>query len=152
MMNLRTLLLLAAASFLPFSPLCAQQEEPAQGEESAQPLPASHREAALLLIDLLRQTDACLASCTDAAGVQAAIPKLRLLAESVRAFKHIQDSLPEPTTQDYMAVQDLTGDFNTVWDSIRSHIRRLESSNLLTNELRDVLVITSPPHPLPDSP
>ena len=145
MMNLRTLLLLAAASLLPSSPLCAQQEEPEQKEEPAQGTPTSHREAALMLIDLLRQTDDCLASCTDAAGVQAAIPKLRLLAESVRAFKHIQDSLPEPTTQDYMAGQDLTGDFNTVWDSIRSHIRRLESSNLLTNELRDVLVITSPP-------
>ena len=54
MMNLRTLLLLAAALLLPSSPLCAQQEEPEQKEEPAQSTPTSHREAALMLIDLLR--------------------------------------------------------------------------------------------------
>ena len=140
MMVLRPFLLLVAAALL-LPSLRAQQEEPAQKA------PATHREAAQMLIDLLRQTDACLATCTDADSVQAALPKLRELAVLTRDFKHMQDSLPEPTTQDYMAAQDLAADFNTVWNSIRTHIKRLETAQLLTPELRDILVIAPPRQP-----
>ncbi len=127
--------LLAAMMLLPGALLLAQEDSPAPKAST------THREAALALIDLLRQTEACLARCTDAAQVQAALPHLRRLAEQVHAFKRMQDALPEPTTQDYMAAQDLSGDFNTVWEAIRSHIRRLESAKLITRELRDLLVI-----------
>ncbi len=139
MMLLRhPVMLLAAVLLIPCAPLNAQQEKDIQEE------PTTHREAALMLINLLRQTDDCLATCVDASTVRAALPKLRELATLARDFKRMQNALPEPTTQDYMAAQDLTGDFNTVWNSIRAHIERMESAKLLTPELREILAIAPP--------
>ncbi len=122
------------------------EENPAPTTPAQQPTPATHREAALILIDLLRQTQECLATCTDVRSVQSATPQLRELGQKVRDFKAMQDRLPEPTTQDYMAAQDLTGDFNTVWNAIRDHIERLIKAQLVTQELADLLGIQAPPH------
>lgn len=132
---MRTLLplaafLLAAPALLP----AQQQEEP--------PAPATHQEAAEQLIDLLEETEACLAGCRDAAGVQAALPRLRKLSERAQAFKEAQNRLPEPTTHDYIAAQDLLKRFNTSWQAIRDHISRLRQAGLLTQELSSVLVIS----------
>ena len=127
--------LLAAVLLLPGTLLNAQQDAPAPK------VPSTHREAALALIDLLRQTEACLATCTDARSVQAALPQLRSLAEQAHSFKRTQDALPEPTTQDYMSAQGVSSDFSTVWAAIRAHIQRLEKDKLMNPELREVLVI-----------
>ena len=128
-----TALLLSAA--LPL--LYAQEPEPA----AAPPPPATHQEAAAQLIDLLKATDACLAGCTDAASVQAALPRLKELAHQAQMFIEMQDRLPEPTTQDYIAAQELLEAFNTTWQSIRDHIDRLRENHLLTPELSDILRI-----------
>lgn len=113
----------------------------AQDEELPPTPPATHQEAAEQLIDLLEETEACLAGCTDAAGVQAALPRLRELSARARAFREAQDRLPEPTTHDYIAAQDLLKRFNTTWQAIRGHIERIRRAGLLTRELSDILVI-----------
>ncbi len=102
-----------------------------------------------MLIGLLQQTQSCLASCTDAASVRAALPQLRLLARQIHSFKEMQEHLPEPTTQDYIAAQNLTGDFNTAWNAIREHIERLENAQLMTQELSELLGIETSPSRLP---
>lgn len=130
---------LITAALLLAALLPAQEEVPAIDE--AAPQPATHQKAAAQLIELLEETEACLAGCTDAAGVQAALPRLHDLAYRAREFKEMQDHLPEPTTQDYIAAQELLGRFNTIWQAIRDHIERLKKENLLTPELRSVLVI-----------
>ncbi len=112
-------------------------EETREAQEAQ--VPSTHREAAEMLIDLLQQTDECLAGCTDAASVENALPTLRQLAEKVHAFKKMQEGLPEPTTQDYMAAQDLAAAFNRAWASIRAHIERLRKAELLTPELQGIL-------------
>lgn len=129
---MRILLLTALLALAPALP-AQEQAEPAP--------PTTHQEAALMLIDLLTQVEACLASCTDEASVQQALPVLTELSEQAQKFKLMQDSLQEPTVQDYMVAQDLLGAFNTVWNAIRDHIARLEQQRLITPELRRILVI-----------
>lgn len=107
-------------------------------------LPATHREVSLRLIELLTDTSACLESCTDAATVQAALPRLKELAAQAAELKATQDKLPEPTTQDYMIDKELLGAFNTAWKTVRDHIDRLEKAQLVSPELREVLRITPP--------
>lgn len=114
----------------------------ARGEEAP---PATHRQAAEQLVELLKDTDNCLAGCVDAASVQAALPRLRELAERAHCIKQTQNSLPEPTTQDYMAAQSLVAEFVPRWQSIRAHIARLKSEKLLTPELSSILVIAPEP-------
>lgn len=127
-------------SLLPLAVLLfAAPALPAQQQQSAPP--ATHQEAAEQLIDLLLETEACLAGCTDAAGVQAALPRLRELAVRARLFKAAQDHLPEPTTHDYIAAQELLKRFNTTWQAIRDHIERLRRDSLLSRELSEILVI-----------
>lgn len=111
---------------------------------SAAEPPATHHEVSRRLIELLTDTGNCLASCTDAASVQAALPRLRELAQQAAELKSAQDSLPEPTTQDYMIDKQLLGDFNSAWKTVRDHIDRLESANLVSPELREVLRIAPP--------
>ena len=106
-----------------------------------QEAPSTHQEAARQLIELLVQTEACLASCTDAATVQAALPRLRELAEQANQLKLAQAALPEPTTQDYLAAQELLGAFNTTWKAVRDHISRLEKAELISPEMREILHI-----------
>lgn len=103
--------------------------------------PSSHQEAAVQLVALLRDTDACLATCTDEESVRAALPRLRELAVQAERLKAAQERLPDPTPQDHMVGMNLVRDFNTVWKSIRSHIERLETAHLISAELRDILRI-----------
>lgn len=132
---------------LPQPPLRAQEpaEPPPLPPAEEEPLPpaaaATHQEAAEQLISLLEAVEATLATCVDAPSVQRALPRLRELAESARAFKQSQDQLPEPTTQDYIAAQELLKNFNTAWQAIRGHIERLRRARLITPELRELLVI-----------
>lgn len=108
----------------------------ALGAESA---PITHREATEWLVELLVDTDACLASCTDEASVQEALPRLRELAARAEQLKQAQSKLPEPTTQDYLAGQELLGAFNAAWKAVRAHIDRLERTQLMSPALREVL-------------
>ncbi len=115
---------------------------PAQ-EDAAQPAqpaaPESHSDLARALTDFLSRTELCLRSCTDAASVQAAMPRLRELAQEARRLADAQDALPEPTTQDYMASQELALQFLPIWKAIRAHLERLEKDGLMTDELRRLL-------------
>lgn len=124
--------------FLVFMGWAVPLAVPAAEGESGE-IPATHREAAEMLIALMVQVEECLASCKDAASVQAALPTLRELSAKVHAFKQMQERLPEPTTQDYMAAQDLTPAFNRAWFAIRKHIERLEKDGLFTQELKEAL-------------
>ena len=112
-------------------------------EDAAQPAqpaaPESHSDLARALTDFLSRTELCLRSCTDAASVQAAMPRLRELAQEARRLADAQDTLPEPTTQDYMASQELALQFLPVWKAIRAHLERLEKDGLMTDELRRLL-------------
>ncbi len=101
----------------------------------------NHQDMAEALLDLLSRTELCLNSCIDAASTQAALPELRKLAAEADSLASAQAALPEPTVQDFMAVQHLMGDFNNIWSAIRKHIERLSSQGLLTDEFRQILKI-----------
>ena len=99
----------------------------------------SHRDLAHAITDFLSRTEVCLRGCTDAASVQAAMPKLRELAQEARRLADAQAALPEPTMQDYMASQELALQFLPIWKAIRAHMERLEKDGLMTDELRALL-------------
>lgn len=99
----------------------------------------SHRDLAHAITGFLSRTEVCLRGCTDAASVQAALPKLRGLAQEARRLAEAQAALPEPTMQDYMASQELALQFLPIWKAIRAHMERLEKDGLMTDELRALL-------------
>lgn len=117
-----------------------QPEQPNQ-QEKLPPPPLTHSEAARQLIDLLQRTEACLATCRDEESVHAALPELQRLARFARHIVRGQQNLSEPTTQDYIAAQQLAGEFNTAWEAIRAHIARLEQNHLLSPQAREILCI-----------
>lgn len=102
---------------------------------------ANHMDLTHAIIDFLSRTELCLNTCQDEASAEAAIPQLLHLKEECDKLVETQQSLPEPTIQDYMAVQNQMEAFNTVWNAIREHIERLESNQLLTAEMRRILHI-----------
>lgn len=110
-------------------PIAAQEEAAAD----------SHMEMAEALLDFLSRTDACLATCTDEKSTQAALPQLRGLKEEAAALAARQAALPEPTVQDYMAVQSKANDFLQCWQSVRAHIERMQQAGLLRGEIREIL-------------
>lgn len=103
--------------------------------------PTTHQEVVLQIILLLQDTEECLATCSDEASVQAALPRLRELAARTAELKEAQRRLPEPTTQDYMLSQGQLTAFNTSWRAIRDHIDRLKKNHLISPELREILHI-----------
>ena len=74
------------------------------------------------------------------------LPPSRSCRKECDAIVETQRSLPEPTIQDYMAVQSQMEAFNTVWNAIRDHIERLEKEQLLTPEIREILHIAPANH------
>ncbi len=118
------------AFLAPLAPLCCAAEAG---------LPATHQEFIPTLLELLRQTEQGLAACTDASTTKAALPRLRELAARARQLSAHQQSLPEPTVQDYMAAHPHVAEFNKLWEAICAHIERLEQAQLITAELRDLL-------------
>ena len=113
--------------------LCSAAEEAAA--------PASHIDLTYTILDFLSRTELCLNSCRDAESVKAALPQLRELQQECAHIVATQQELPEPTIQDYMAVQNQMESFNTIWDAIRNHIERLETEKLLSDEMREILRI-----------
>ncbi len=102
---------------------------------------ANHVDLTTAIIDFLSRTELCLNSCRDEASVKAAVPKLQALKKECDSLMETQRSLPEPTIQDYIAVQNQMEAFNTVWNAIREHIERLEQEQLLSREMREILHI-----------
>lgn len=109
-----------------------------------QAVPANHVDLTTTIIDFLSRTELCLNSCRDEASAKAAIPQLQELKKECDRIVETQKGLPEPTIQDYMAVQNQMGAFNTVWQAIRDHIERLEQDRLMSQEMRDILHIAPP--------
>lgn len=107
-------------------------------------IPTNHVDLTTSIIEFLSRTELCLNSCRDAASVTAAIPQLKELRAECDQIVETQRSLPEPTIQDYMAVQNQMEAFNTVWNAIRNHIERLEQEQLLSPEMREILHIAPP--------
>ena len=122
-------------------PLLILLSVPVTAQDEAAPTASleSHRDLAHAITDFLSRTEVCLRGCTDAASVQAALPKLRELAQEARRLADAQAALPEPTTQDYMASQELALQFLPIWKAIRAHVERLEKDGLMTDELRALL-------------
>lgn len=111
----------------------AAQEAPAA--------PSTHLDMAEALLDFLSRTELCLRSCQDAASVSTAIPQLQQLAQEARSLADIQKKLPEPTVQDFMALEKKMELFASICTSIQKHITRLAESGLLTDELRQILEV-----------
>ncbi|MBQ2868591.1 MAG: hypothetical protein IJE88_01040 [Akkermansia sp.] len=106
-------------------------------------LPANHVDMTTTIIEFLSRTELCLNTCRDEASVKAAIPQLQELKQECDKIVEAQRALPEPTIQDYMAVQNQVEAFNTVWNAIRDHIERLEQEQLLSDEMRNILHIAA---------
>lgn len=139
------LCLTTALLALLLTPVATAQEEqtPAHPEAAtdAAPTADSHTELADALVDFLRRTDACLSSCSDEASARAALPQLEGLRTEAAELAARQARLPEPTVQDYMATQDRANDFLQLWQSIRSHLARMEKAGILLPEIRQTLHI-----------
>ena len=108
---------------------------------AAAPLTAadSHTETAQTLVELLRATEASLARCTDADRIRTELPVLEQLAEQAGVLRQRQQSLPEPTVQDFLAVQHLAPEFMQLSERLGEHMQRLEEQGLMSPELRAVL-------------
>lgn len=111
---------------------------------TAQDTPSNHVDMTGAILDFLSRTELCLNSCQDTESASAAIPHLLNLKQECEQLVEAQRALPEPTIQDYMAVQSQMESFNTIWNAIRGHIERLEQSRLITQEMRDILQLTPP--------
>lgn len=111
---------------------------------SEQALPANHVDLTSSIIEFLSRTELCLNSCRDDESAKAAVSQLQQLKAECDKLVEIQQNLPEPTIQDYMAVQNQMEAFNTVWNAIRDHIERLEADKIMTQEMRDILHIAPP--------
>ena len=109
--------------------------------------PSNHVDMTSAILDFLSRTELCLNSCRDAASAAEAIPHLKELKQECAQLAETQRQLPEPTVQDYMAVQNQMEAFNTLWTAIRNHIERMEQEQILTAELREILHI-APVSPL----
>lgn len=108
--------------------------------------PTNHVDMTSAVLDFLSRTELCLNTCRDAASVQAALPQLEELRKECENLVNTQRDLPEPTVQDYMAVQNQMEAFNTIWNAICDHIERLELEGLMSDRLRDILRIAPAAH------
>lgn len=109
----------------------------------------THLDLAHALVDLLSETEACLNTCRDKESVQAAIPRLEQLAQQARQLRQEQAALPNSTVQDDIAAAELAGDFMMLWNAICQHVERLETSGLMSEDLRNVLRVSPSPQQTP---
>lgn len=94
------------------------------------------------ILDFLSRTELCLNTCTDEASTKAAIPQLQQLKQECDTIVALQKALPEPTVQDYMAVQHQMETFNSIWLAIRNHIERMQKENLMSSEIVAILLVS----------
>ena len=76
--------------------------------------PANHVDMTSAILDFLSRTELCLNSCRDADSAAKAIRQLEELKQECDRLVETQRQLPEPTVQDYMAVQNQMEAFNTL--------------------------------------
>lgn len=130
--------LLLFPALLCTAPLRAQEQPTAPEAPAAVD---SHAELSDALVTLLRHTVATLEECRDAATVTAALPTLRTLRTEAAQLTARQAQLPEPTVQDYMAAQARANDFLDAKRAIQTHIARLQTEGLMSDEIREILGI-----------
>lgn len=120
---------LICALLLPASVCCATEQTD------------THHILAQEIIALLSDTELVLNSCTDSASVEAALPRLRELAQQAHDIHERQRKLPDSSLQEDISIASLVQEFQLIWGAIRAHIERLEKAGLLSKELREVLRI-----------
>lgn len=103
--------------------------------------PDTHHSLAQEVIALLSETELVLNSCTDSTSVEAALPRLRELAQQAQSIHSRQLKLPNSTLQEDISIAALVQEFQLIWGAICSHIERLEKAGLLSTDLREVLRI-----------
>ena len=86
------------------------------------PTPTNHVDLTTAIIEFLSRTELCLNSCQDEASAQAAIPQLLELKKECDTLVETQRALPEPTIQDYMAVQNQMEAFTIVIKVLHGHL------------------------------
>jgi hypothetical protein len=101
----------------------------------------THHTLAQEVVNLLAETELLLSTCTDAASVEAALPKLKELAQLAQSIHSRQLKLPNSTLQEDISIAALVQEFQLIWGAICGHIERLEKAGLLSKDLRDVLRI-----------
>lgn len=123
----------ALSLIFPVTAICCMAQEA--------PAPINHQDMAEAMLDFLSRTELCLNSCQDKDSTQAAMPQLKKLAEEAKKLSAIQAALPEPTVQDFMAVQHKSGDFINISKAIFDHIDRLRQLQILTPEMAKILFL-----------
>ncbi len=134
--------LLAIAAYLP--PLFAMPPELPSiiggatdtMEDQAQ---SPHVAIARELLDILSRTELLLQNCTDAAGVEAALPALRQQRERMLETAEKQRALPDPNADEMKAVNELADTFLSLAEAIGEHMRRLHEANLVSPALEAVM-------------
>ena len=101
----------------------------------------THHSLAQEIINLLSETELVLSTCTDAASVEAALPRLEELAQQAQSIHDRQLKMPNSTLQEDISIAALVQEFQLIWGAICAHIERIEKAGILSNELRDVLRI-----------
>lgn len=135
---MRLALLTAGILLLPVLTVQGAEDVAAETEPAAT---ESHISIAEQLVELLQHTADCLESCTTEETAATALPTLQGLQEQAAALAAAQSALPEPTVQDYMAVQNRANDFLDAKKRIQREIQRMQKAGLLTAEIREVLRI-----------
>lgn len=103
----------------------------------------THQDYASALLDLMAETELCLAQCLDKQSTEAATPRLKKLSAQMNELSLILQDLPEPTIADYIAAEQQVGEFNTLWDAIKKHIQRLDDEGLYSEELLSVIKLVN---------
>lgn len=91
------------------------------------------------IIALLSETEICLNLCRDAQSVNDVIPKLRELAVRACEIKERQNKLADLTPTEDREIAKLIPQFITLQKAIRAHLIRLNTEDLFTPELEEVL-------------
>lgn len=118
---------------IPATAICAMAQEA--------PVPTNHQDMAEAMLDFLSRTELCLNTCQDKDSVQAAMPQLKKLAAEAKKLAATQAALPDPTVQDFMAVQHKSADFFNISKAIFDHIERLRQLQILTPEMAKILFL-----------
>ncbi len=99
----------------------------------------THQEFALELLDLMAETELCLAQCQDAQSVEQNLEQLEALSKKTQALAQLQKDMPYSITADYIAAEKHMREFNTLWDAIKNHIERLKADELYSEEMQKIL-------------
>lgn len=135
---MRLALLTACVLLLPTLKVQGAEDAATETEPAAT---ESHISIAEQLVELLQRTADCLESCTTEETAAAALPSLQGLQDQAATLAAAQAALPEPTVQDYMAVQNRANDFLDAKKRIQREIQRMQKAGILTAEIRKILCI-----------